>query len=92
MITKTDLIKTIAKEENFTVSAVTKIIDKAAEIIVQKVAEGESVGIKNFGTFLAKERAERSGVNPQTKQPIIIEAHKVPHFKAGKAFKEVVNK
>lgn len=92
MMTKTDLIKIIAEEENLETKVVEKIINKAAAVIIQKVAEGETVEIKNFGKFLAKDRAERSGINPRTGQPIIIEAHKVPYFKAGKKFKDAVNK
>lgn len=92
MIKKSELAKIIAQEENFTISAVSAIIDRMTNIIIQKVAEGEMVNIKNFGTFCSKERAERSGVNPQTKQSMIIEACKVPRFKAGKAFKTAVNK
>ena len=92
MITKMDLVKIVAEEENFTTSAVASIIDKAASIIIQKVSEGETVNIKDFGTFLVSNRAERNGFNPQTKQPMIIEARKVPHFRAGKAFKTAVNK
>jgi len=44
-----------------------------------------------FGTFGVKERAARTGRNPQTGQPIEIKAAKVPSFKAGKALKDAVN-
>ena len=82
----------IAEEENFTKNDVAKIIDKATEVIVQKVAEGEVVSIKNFGSFLYRERSERSGRNPRTGEPIIIEAHKIPYFRASESFKRILNK
>ena len=44
-----------------------------------------------FGTFEARERAARTGKNPQTGAAIKIAAATVPAFKAGKAFKEAVN-
>lgn len=45
-----------------------------------------------FGTFEVKDRAERKGRNPQTKEPITIPASKAPVFKAGKGLKDKVNK
>ena len=44
-----------------------------------------------FGTFATKNRAARTGRNPQTGAPIQIKAARVPSFKAGKALKESVN-
>ena len=92
MITKTNLIKAIQEKTNCSVSAVNSILDAATEFITQRVADGETVSIKNFGTFSARNRAERSGRNPRTGESIIIEARKVAIFKPGKAFKEIVNK
>jgi len=45
-----------------------------------------------FGTFEVRERAARKGRNPQTGAEIEIAAAKAPAFKAGKDFKEAVNK
>jgi len=44
-----------------------------------------------FGTFDVKDRAERTGRNPQTGQEITIAAAKVPSFKPGKGLKDAVN-
>ena len=44
-----------------------------------------------FGTFQVKERAARTGRNPQTGKEIAIAASKVPGFKAGKGLKDAVN-
>ena len=92
MITKTNLIKAIQEKTNCSASAVNSILDAATEFIMQQVADGETISIKNFGTFSARNRAERSGRNPRTGENIIIEARKVAVFKPGKAFKELVNK
>lgn len=90
MLTKSDLSKIVAQNKNTSASNVVAIIDEVAKVIIQKVSEGESVNIKNFGTFLSKKRAERRGINPQTHQSMIIEACQVPRFKSGKAFKDAV--
>lgn len=52
---------------------------------------GDSVVLVGFGTFAVKERAARTGRNPQTGNPIKIAAAKIPGFKAGKALKDAVN-
>ena len=53
---------------------------------------GDKVQLVGFGTFEVRERAARTGINPQTKQTIEIAASKNPVFKAGKALKDIVNK
>jgi len=43
-----------------------------------------------FGTFEIRERAERTGRNPQTGEEMTIPASKAPAFKPGKELKEAV--
>ncbi len=59
--------------------------------VTDSLKKGDSVSLVGFGTFHVKERAARTGRNPQTGQPIEIKAAKVPGFKAGKALKDSVN-
>ena len=63
----------------------------AASGLSQKDAQKGKVQLIGFGTFEARERAARTGKNPQTGAAIKIAAATVPAFKAGKAFKEAVN-
>jgi len=67
-------------------------VNAVIDIIKETVAEGDSVQLVGFGTFGSKERAARTARNPQTGGTVAIAAKKVPTFKAGKAFKEIVNK
>lgn len=90
-MTKTELIQSIQKELNLSETIVHNVVDTAISTIMKKVAENETVSIKNFGTFRAKHRSERKGRNITTGESIIIEAHKVPTFKSGKIFKKLVN-
>ncbi len=52
--------------------------------------KGDKIILVGFGTFETRKRAERTGVNPRTKETIKIPATTVPAFKAGKALKENV--
>ena len=59
--------------------------------LIDKIAAGDDVALVGFGTFAVKERAARTGRNPQTGKEITIAAAKVPSFRAGKALKDAVN-
>lgn len=61
------------------------------ESVSEELADGGSVRLIGFGSFDVVERAERKGHNPKTREEIIISAHKVPRFKAGKGLKDSVN-
>jgi DNA-binding protein HU-beta len=91
-LTKADLISAVAEKSGMTKkdsdSAVTAMID----VITETLARGENVALVGFGTFEVRERAARQGINPRTKEPMPIPASKLPAFKAGKAFKEAVEK
>lgn len=59
-------------------------LDAILNAIEAAVKNGENVVIPGFGSFVVKERAERKGINPLTKEAIVIPAKKTVAFKAGK--------
>lgn len=69
-----------------------RIVKGAMDEIKAAVAAGDSVQLVGFGTFEARERSARTARNPQTGEVLQIPAKKAPVFKAGKAFKDAVNK
>lgn len=60
------------------------------ETISNALAKEEKIQLVGFGTFEIRERAERTGRNPQTGEEMIIPASKVPAFNPGKELKEAV--
>ena len=66
-------------------------MDALIKTIETALKAGDSITLVGFGTFAVKERAERTGRNPQTGQEITIAAAKVPSFKPGKGLKDAVN-
>lgn len=92
MISKGDLVEIIAEREGITKAAAGRIVGIITETIVEKVSSGDKVTITGFGTFEAMARTERTGINPATGEKILIPASKAVKFKAGKAFKEAVNR
>lgn len=90
MANKSDLIDTVAQSTNLTKKDATRAVDAVFESIQDILSKGGKVQLIGFGTFEVRERAARTGRNPQTGEEIQIPASKVPAFKAGKALKESV--
>lgn len=89
---KTEMISVVAEKiEGATKKDIAVVVDTVFETIKEAVASGEKVQLVGFGNFEVTERAARTGRNPQTGQTIEIAASKSPKFKAGKAFKDIVN-
>ena len=89
---KTELVNAVAKNEGMDKKSAEKAVNAVFAAVADALAQGEKVQLIGFGTFEVRERAERTGINPQTKQTIKIAASKNPVFKAGKALKDTVSK
>ena len=89
---KTELIEAVAAKAEMTKKDADKAVSAVIDSIVEAVAGGDKVQIVGFGTFEARDRKEKTGRNPKTMETIVIPATKIPAFKAGKAFKDVVAK
>ena len=88
---KSELISAIAEHGNLSKADAGRGLDALLKTIEATLKSGEAIALVGFGTFDVKERAERTGRNPQTGQEITIAAAKVPSFKPGKALKDAVN-
>ncbi len=91
MVNKSELVEAIAGSADISKAAAGRALDAITDSITAALKGGDQVALVGFGTFLVKDRAARTGRNPQTGQPIEIAAAKIPSFKAGKALKEAVN-
>ena len=89
---KTELIAAVAEAAGISKKDAASAIDATFDAITAAMAKGDKVQVVGFGTFEARERAAHEGRNPQTNEKVMIEACKVPAFKAGKALKDAVNK
>ncbi|EMA6344371.1 HU family DNA-binding protein [Bacillus cytotoxicus] len=87
---KTELIKNVAQKAEISQKEATVVVQSVVESITNTLAAGEKVQLIGFGTFEVRERAARTGRNPQTGEEMQIAASKVPAFKAGKELKEAV--
>ena len=88
---KTELIDRIAESADISKASAARALDAALDAITGSLRQSDPVVLVGFGTFTVKERAARTGRNPQTGEPIEIKAARVPGFKAGKALKDALN-
>ena len=89
---KSDLIAAIAAKTECTKKDAEATLNAFVDVVTEALVKGDKVQLVGFGTFETRERAAREGRNPRTKETINIPASTVPVFKAGKEFKERVNK
>ena len=87
---KTELVNSIATKTGMSKKNSESALNAVISSIEESLQNGEKVVLVGFGTFEVRERAERKGRNPQTKEEIIIPASKAPVFKAGKGLKDIV--
>ena len=89
---KVELVAAVAEKAELSKKDAEKAVAAVFAAIEEAVAAGDKVQLVGFGTFEVRERAARTGRNPQTGAEIMIAASKQPAFKAGKAFKDAVAK
>lgn len=88
---KAALIEKLAAEANISKKQSEDAIDSLVKIIISELKVGNEVTITGFGTFMAKTRHARGGVNPQKpNERIQIPEVKVAKFKTGKTLKDAM--
>ena len=91
IVNKSQLIEKIAVEANISKAAAGRVVDAFVASVTTSLSKGDDVTLVGFGTFNVRQRAARTGRNPQTGKEIKIAAAKVPAFRAGKGLKDAVN-
>ncbi len=87
---KSQLVQKLAEKTKMTRVQSESLLDATLEIIQKSVAKGEEVKLVGFGTFSRLQRKPRRGRNPQTGELVEIPSSKIPKFKPGKDFKELL--
>ena len=84
------LAEVVSERLDVTKKVAGEIVDVVFEEITAALVAGGKVDISGFGRFSVKERAARSGYNPQTKEAITVPASKAPAFRPAKSLKDAV--
>ncbi|GGL64188.1 HU family DNA-binding protein [Sporolactobacillus putidus] len=89
---KNELIQKVAEKTGIAKKDTEVVVNETLDEIISALNKNEKVQFVGFGTFEVRERASRTGRNPQTGEAITIPATKVPGFRAGNKLKDAVKK
>lgn len=85
LMTKEQLVGHFASKFHFTRKVAQEILDELSGLIVAEIKGNGGFVLPNVGKFLKSSRAERMGINPQTKEKKLIPAKTVVKFRVAKA-------
>tara|TARA_Y100000590_G_scaffold130298_1_gene148844 strand:- start:860 stop:1156 length:297 start_codon:yes stop_codon:yes gene_type:complete len=91
-LTKKDIVNSIYMQIGFSKKISETLLEDLFQILLKNIIYEKKVKISNFGTFTLREKKQRLGRNPKTKENKIISERNVILFKASKEFKEYINK
>ena len=83
---KAEIVADIANKTGIEKVAVQAVVESFMESVKETMVSGENVYLRGFGSFIIKERAEKTGRNISKNTTIVIPAHKIPAFKPAKSF------
>lgn len=89
-MTKADIVANIVEETGLERAEALKAVESFMGAIKDSLSNGQNVYLRGFGSFVVKERAEKTGRNISKNTAIIIPAHNIPSFKPAKTFVEEV--
>jgi integration host factor subunit beta len=72
-----------------------RLIEDSVSLFFNEIAtslqKGYRIELRGFGSFCLRKRSKRTGRNPRTGETVEVSEKHVPFFKAGKAFRELLN-
>ena len=89
-MTKAEIVSEIAAKTGLEKQAVMTVVENVMDTIKTSMINGEDVFLRGFGSFIIKNRAEKTARNISKNTTLIVPAHKIPAFKPAKCFMESV--
>ena len=91
-MTKAEIVSNISEQLGIDKGDVQATVEKFMAEVKTSLENNENVYLRGFGSFIVKERAEKTGRNISKNTTIIIPAHNIPSFKPAKTFVDKVKK
>lgn len=85
-MTKAEILSRIIEQTGVEQETALAVVESFMEQIKNALTDGENVYLRDFGTFLIKQRAAKTARNISTNTTIIVPAHSIPAFKPSKEF------
>ena len=83
-VTKRELCRTIASKSGCPQVAVKAIVQQFLDEIVEELAKGNRIELRDFGVFATRVRAGNKTRNPRTNETVEVPVKAKAHFKVGK--------
>ncbi len=90
-IIRTTLVEALNQEVGLLKNECAELLEDVLRIITDRLAEGTTVKITNFGSFSVRHKGTRVGRNPKTGEEVPISARRVVVFKPAQKLKHRVN-
>ena len=90
-LTKAHIAKTIHNRLGFTNVRSAQLVDSLLETIKRTLENGEDILISGFGKFSVKEKNERKGRNPQTREDLMLGERRVVRFRCSGRLRDKIN-
>ena len=91
-MTQAELVDQVSRVSALTRQHSEVIVDAVFSSIVDALQKGDKIELRGFGSFRVRKRDSRTGRNPKTGAGVVVPAKRVPHFKAGKELRELINR
>ena len=85
-MTKADIVSEISKNTGIEKVTVLKTVEAFIESVKKSIVKNQNVYLRGFGSFIVKQRAQKTGRNISKNTTLVIPAHKAPAFKPSKKF------
>ena len=83
-----DFLNNLAARLETTPQDIQTIIEAFSKALSEKLEEGDTLAIQNFGSFEIKKKMERILINPSTKQRMLVPPKLTIAFKASNTLKD----
>ena len=91
-LTRADLAEAVYEELGLSRQESSDLVESMLALVAAELARGESVKLSSFGSFSVRDKGERVGRNPKTKEEVMIDPRRVLVFKPSQVLKERVDR
>lgn len=89
-MTKADIVKEISEQTGIEKQVAQKVVEGMMDSIRNSMIDGNQVFLRGFGSFIIKQRAEKTARNITKGTTIKVPAHRIPAFKPSKTFQNMI--
>ena len=90
-VTRADLAEAVYEELQLSRQECSDLVESMLALLSDELARGETVKLSSFGSFAVRDKGERIGRNPKTKQEVMIDPRRVLVFKPSQVLKDRVD-